>query len=113
MNYVFTLDPHLSGLLQKFVSQSCSIYCGFKLLSKAAAFPTCLWHTGFSDLVTLPPQHKTSPFNTSEQELFQAMRIEKDFFARFSPEIICELSFTFHWTKLVSWLNLTRIGMEM
>ena len=40
------------------------------------------------------------------------MRIERDFFTRFSPEIICELSFTFHWTKLVSWLNLTRIGME-
>ena len=62
--------------------------------------------------MTLPPQHKTSAFNTTGQELFQAMRIEKDFFTRVSPEIICELSFTFHWSKLVSWLNLIRIGME-
>ena len=74
-----TNDPHISEAYCKSLLLNHAASTGFKLLSKVAAFPKCLWYTGFFDLVTLPPQNKISAFNTTGQELFQAMRIERIF----------------------------------
>lgn len=71
--------------------------------SHQSSHPPEMPQIGFFDLVTHHLNRR--PLHSQQNKSYFRQR-ELRVFHYFSPEIICEFSFTFHWTKLVVRLHL-------
>ena len=105
-----TNDPHSSVTYCKslFVSRAASS-AGSSISPKQP--PSWDASVRYSSLIWWLYHLNRRPLHSPQQDKSYFRQRELRVFHYFSPEIICEFSFTFHWTKLVVRLHLTGIGV--